>query len=293
MKVIYCLDFDGVLVDSATETGIAGLKAAKILFPHAKWLHDLETHPLKQEAILSRFREIRPCLDSGWEAALLIKLLADDQLPVVEILNTFQAKLKHQQLKKLDLTKEQCNGALKKARNDWIKLEEKDWLNSHDFYDGACQAVEAFLKSGKADDVYIITTKATEYAKRLLQKVNLLGEGKITESHIYGLGSGGKNDVIGDLLKERGEGWCAVMVEDNILTLEKIMHDDAIKKKVLPVVACWGYNTVDHQQQAKNALYVMLDENDPSSIQSVLEDSKVSALLESYQQQKQKRGSIC
>ena len=280
-SVIFALDFDGVLVDSAAETGLAGLKAAKILFPTARWLLELEANPIRHEAILSRFREIRPCLETGWEAALLMKLLADEELTTDEIMNDFQSKLKHNMLNKLHLTKENCNKALRKARDDWIKIDAQDWVASHDFYEGACAAVRKLLEDGHADRVYVITTKATEYAERLLEKQGLFGEGKIAGDHIFGLGSGPKEQVLAEILEKTGdEATIAVMVEDNLLTLEKIMSTDSVSNRVLPVLASWGYNTPAQRKSALKNHFVVLNADDSSSLATVLENDKVLALMQ-------------
>jgi phosphoglycolate phosphatase-like HAD superfamily hydrolase len=292
--VVYCLDFDGVLCDSASETGTAGHKAAQILWPQARWLLELEANPIRKQVIQSRFCEIRPCLSTGWEAPLLIKLMADDGLSNEEIMTNFQSKLKHKQLDSLGLTKEQCNRALKTARNNWIKLDPKDWVASHEFYEGACDAVKKLLKEqqqGPANDVYIITTKAAEYAQRLLENAGLYGEGKITDNHIFGLGTGAKNEVVRELLDKKGKDAFAVLVEDNLLTLHKVMHDENVCDRVLPVMASWGYNTPVEQKQAMKEDYVVLDPVDSSTIEGVLTDAKANKLFSEFKAKNKMKSS--
>jgi len=70
------------------------------------------------------------------------------------------------------------------------------------------------------------------------------------ESHIFGLGSGPKQEVLGRLLSERGDDAAAVFVEDRLLTLDKTMADEALRTKVLPVLAGWGYNTEEQRASA-------------------------------------------
>jgi len=72
----------------------------------------------------------------------------------------------------------------------------------------------------------------------------------LQESHIYGLGSGPKADVLQLILQERQKqdetyNYVAVMVEDNIATLDKITQSTVhnFGTQVQPVVASWGYNT--------------------------------------------------
>ena len=90
---------------------------------------------------------------------------------------SFQHGLRDETMAKLGVTKEQCNDALKAARQTWIEEDDDDWLAAHGFYDGACAAVRALLEEKGAEDVYIITTKAAEFTCRLLAKQSLFGEG--------------------------------------------------------------------------------------------------------------------
>jgi hypothetical protein len=188
---------------------------------------------------------------------------------------------------KLQISKDDCNTALKRARNEWIDLRDgQDWIEAHDFFHGACQAVRSLLAAqGNANNVYVITTKAKEYALRLLQQQDLYGDDEhseltIKESHIFGLGSGPKSDVLGRIMNER-KADMAVMVEDNLMTLQKILknHHD----KVLPVLASWGYNTKPQQQQAETDHYVVLSPTDSASLAQVLTDESVRDAFRSFQ----------
>ncbi|CAJ1949175.1 unnamed protein product [Cylindrotheca closterium] len=281
---IYALDFDGVLVDSASETGQSGWKAAKILFPNASWIQEIEEHDdnnndaNKLKTIIERFCQARPCLETGWEAALIIKLLADpaEGNPTNdEILDHFQSTYRPRMMTSLKLDQETCKNALAQARNGWIAQNDaQDWLDAHDFYHGACTAVRTFLKQHGNENLYIITTKAKEYAQRLLEKEDLYkddgGESssdtsKIETDHIFGLGSGPKHKVLASLLEERNADR-AMMIEDNLKTLDKIMAYDPIKQKTTPFLASWGYNTKAQQERAKESQYRVLSETDPSTL---------------------------
>ena len=72
-----------------------------------------------------------------------------------------------------------------------------------------------------------------------------------------GLGSGPKQEVLGRLLAEAGDGACAVFVEDRLLTLDKTMADSALRDKVLPVLAGWGYNTEEQRASAASNGYTV------------------------------------
>ena len=67
-SVIYALDFDGVICDSAIETGITGWKAAIQIWPDMK-------APLPSTELINQFRLARPVIETGFEAILIMRLL--------------------------------------------------------------------------------------------------------------------------------------------------------------------------------------------------------------------------
>jgi hypothetical protein len=81
-----------------------------------------------------------------------------------------------------------------------------------------------------------------------------------------GLGSGPKQEVLGRLLAEAGDGACAVFVEDRLLTLDKTMADSALRDKVLPVLAGWGYNTEEQRASAASSGYTVRAHTQPPNL---------------------------
>ena len=211
-----------------------------------------------------------------------------------EIIHDFQSTHKPRLLKELGLTPEKCNEALKTARNDWISRNNgQDWIQAHGFFEGACQAVRDHLATHGSDNVFVITTKAKDFALRLLQQQNLYsdssdsGSSTIPEGHIYGLGSGPKASVLAQLLTEKSKTdskatFVAVMVEDNLSTLHKIVATPELKGKVLPALASWGYNTVKQQEQAADESFFVLNKDDSSSLTTVLNPEKIPELVEKF-----------
>jgi len=182
-------------------------------------------------------------------------------------------------LKNWGLSADEYGSAMSEARKSWISEGSSgggngtSWIDAHGFYRGSCEAVGEFLKSRGNEDVYVITTKAKEFALRLLEKQNLYqsnadnqdGESPpsatsfIKESQVYGLGSGPKASVLQQILEacqakedasnnnNNSDGtprteYVAVMVEDNVATLDRISKS-LVGEKVMPVVASWGYNS--------------------------------------------------
>jgi len=275
-------------VDSAAELGLSGYDAAKILFPGAPWLTRRLRRPDQlQELIYHKFHDVRPCLETGWETPILLKLLTDENASVERILKDFQHGLRDETMKELGVTKEQCNEALKEARNTWIESDEngQDWLDAHEFYEGACGAVRKLLEVPETrDNCYIITTKAADFTRRLLEKQRLAGPnapgGGIPDDRIFGLGSPPKPKVLANLLAEKGDHYGAVFVEDRLLTLDETMTNADINTRVLPVVASWGYNTQEQCDGGAKAGYIVLNKEDPSSLANVLDDTSASKLLQ-------------
>ena len=120
MKFIYAFDFDGVLVDSAAELGISGYEAAKLLCPNAAWLSRRLRRPDQLQALIDGFGRVRPCLETGWEAPLLVKLLTRDDTSIDEILHNFHPTLLQATLQELDVSVDQCKQALKQARSEGV-----------------------------------------------------------------------------------------------------------------------------------------------------------------------------
>lgn len=65
---IYALDFDGVICDSAVETAITGWKAATFVWPDM-------ANTVPEEKHIEKFRELRPQLETGFEAIIFMRLI--------------------------------------------------------------------------------------------------------------------------------------------------------------------------------------------------------------------------
>ena len=359
------------------------MDSLKRLYPNRNFLWEDNDDTSLKTKLLSKFSIIRPVLETGWEASLMIKYLhdglddgIDDKSTTISddilteratyIINNWQHwegngnenkndtdNLKQYMLYKLNLTKDKCNVALKESRNYLIENKFDEWLNSHTFYDGAVEAVRNMLNNNSArgatkkrkhsnddtdngntingnENVYVITTKAKEFALKLLEQQALVSttesknnnNNKIPISNVYGLGSGPKEQVLATLIESKikelqqsqndimdNHVVIAVMVEDNVATLNRIMLSsndlfaNIMEKQssslsssavvvqvvpVLPVVASWGYITKEQLDVAKLNKYVILDSSNPSSISNVLynNEQQVMSLYNEYNKNK-------
>ncbi len=313
-RILYCLDFDGVLCDSVHETFLSGWKACKLLWNDCDWMNAFEHDPQKMNGLEDDFRFVRPILYVGWEAILLIRLLAvsyqheiaGTDLDVHDPSSNKDAvfrgfhnpnvdfDFKAYALRSWGLEASVYSDAMANARNNWIRDDEASWLDAHGFYEGACKAVKQYLEEHGNEDVYVITTKAKEFALRLLEKQDLVVQSSTTsttsrsssnnnsttvnESHVFGLGSGPKASVIQQILQARKESspdteFVAVMVEDKIGTLDKISKSP-VGDKVVPVVASWGYNSVQQLEDVIDKPYKLLPIIDQFTADELLFDEK-------------------
>lgn len=231
--IIYALDFDGVICDSAVETGITGWKAAKQIW------NDLATL-LPSQQLIEQFRRVRPILETGYEAILLVRLLHDGET-VETILNDFSA-LKQKVIKdnKLDIT------SLKKTfgetRDIWINDDLNDWVEMNPLFTGVADK----LQNLGTQDWYIITTKQEHFVKRILTANQI----QLADDRIFGLDRKmSKEAILIDLVKRHIPA-SIYFVEDRLPTLFNILNNKELESVRL-FFALWGYNTAQDKLDAK------------------------------------------
>lgn len=259
---IWAFDFDGVLCDSARETGMAGWKACESLFK------DTAT-PEAVTALLEQFVQVRPVLETGWEAVLMVHLLHAGT-SVEELLTTFQSDMKASTLTAVEMTEADVKAAFKEARTAWIAADIEGWLSMHTFYAEAVKAVQGLVAAAAAAPdsvkVYIITTKGKEFALQLLKAASIA----IPEDRVFGLGSGRKGVVLGKIMVGEqswgqhapGQARC-VFMEDRLDTLFEVkrQRDMIASEKLGLLLADWGYNTQAQREKAAAEPFAVLTQN--------------------------------
>eukprot|EP00049_Salpingoeca_infusionum_P004745 m.83112 g.83112 ORF g.83112 m.83112 type:complete len:263 (-) comp12712_c0_seq3:37-825(-) len=237
MAVVWAFDFDGVLCDSARETGLSGLKAARVIAPH------IATDGLTDERIeqvIAEFCKARPCLETGWEAVLMIIALLSGETSQT-LLDFFQSTFKVQLLGSLGTSEDAVKTAFHNARTTWIDANLESWLGAHGFYQDAVDVLKELIEQYTQSQVYVITTKHKVFATQLLEKAGI----NLPQSHVYGLGSGPKAEVL-KAITSGGEG--VVFVEDRLATLKSVQQHYPTAQLLL---VDWGYNTPVQQQEAR------------------------------------------
>lgn len=233
-QIIYALDFDGVICNSAVETGITGWKAAKQLWD------DLAT-PLPSQQLIEKFRQVRPILETGYEAILLVRLLHDGET-VETILNNFSdQKQKVIKENKLDIT------SLKKifgaTRDSWINDDLDDWVEMNPLFTGVTEKLQNLEQQ---DLWYIITTKQEHFVKQILTANQI----QLADERIFGLDRKlSKETILMDLVKRHASA-SIYFVEDRFPTLLNVLNNkELISIKLF--FALWGYNTDQDKLDAK------------------------------------------
>ncbi len=179
------------------------------------------------------FKQIRPCIQHGWEMVLLAaELLRPDSSLKVQGTQMFISNYSffHKEaLKFWGWEPNQLQTALDEVRENAIQQNQSHWLNLHKPFPHVVQR----LKKLPAENVAyaVLTTKGTEFTKKLMQSFDLAPQ------MIYGHESGSKSKVLSSLSKQTQ---LLGFVEDRRKTLEKIISTKGLTS--LPCyLATWGY----------------------------------------------------
>ncbi len=228
---IYAFDFDGVICDSAIETGTAGWLVARKL-----WSDMPETMPA---GLMPLFRAVRPVMETGYEATLIMRLLYEG-MSTEMLMDAF-----HHQIEAL-LLRDQLNvDELKEifgtTRDEWIADDFASWIEMNPLFDGIADK----LNQIDTDNSFIITTKQERFVDHILSANQI----SFPLEQIYGLDRNlSKQQILTDLSLERPEDEI-LFIEDRLPTLINVITDDRLDKVRL-FLADWGYNTAEDRDSA-------------------------------------------
>lgn len=235
---VLALDFDGVLCDSARETGISGWKAAATLWPDmaATW---------PPEPLLEAYCRARPVIETGYEAIAMMRLLQDGAA-AEDLLESFPRRLPEAVARSgTDATG--LKALYSAVRDRWIHEDPNEWLSLSPLYPGAAETLNALPPDM---DCYIVTTKQERFVARLLAHRGV----EFPAERIFGLDrqvSAGMNKeaVLGEILR-RHPGRRIDFVEDRLATLRRFLTRPELTAVRLHL-ACWGYNTEPERREAE------------------------------------------
>jgi phosphoglycolate phosphatase-like HAD superfamily hydrolase len=224
--IIYALDFDGVICDSALETGISAWKAGSHI-----WGDFSSSMPTAEQS--AQFRQIRPIMGTGYEAILIVRLLNNGET-VEEIMADYHAKTQ-KVIKDSALTVGFLKKIFGETRDRWIEEDLDDWVAMNPLFPGIAEKLQSLSEQGLW---YIITTKQERFVKQIL-KANQV---ELSEERIFGLDRNmSKEAVLIDLVNKHA-GQQIYFTEDMLPTLLKIIKNSQLESVKL-FFALWGYNT--------------------------------------------------
>lgn len=233
-NIIYALDFDGVICDSAIETGITGWKAASQLWP------EMSSHLPPQE-LIDQFRLVRPILETGYEAILMMRMLYEGENSE-SILSGFIEKkqtLIKTTGKDIDLLK-QLFGT---TRDTWIQQALPEWIAMNPLFPGMAKKLRQLVRH---EPWYIVTTKQESFVTQIL-KANQID---IPANRIFGLDRNMSKLAVLTDLKNTHKDATIYFVEDRLPTLLNVVNNDKLQGVRL-FFATWGYNTAEDKLEAR------------------------------------------
>jgi phosphoglycolate phosphatase-like HAD superfamily hydrolase len=228
---IHILDFDGVICDSAIETGISGWKAASKIWP------DMPAE-MPNPNLLEDFRHVRPILETGYEAILIIRLLSLGET-VAAIMGNYANKtqsLLSESNKDVKFLKE-LFGA---TRDQWINEDLADWINKNPLFPGVAEKLHQLQTQ---NPWYIVTTKQERFVKQILSKNQI----ELADERIYGLERNLSKEAMLLQIMEKHPDQHFTLLEDRLPTLWDVARNEKLQQVKL-FLAAWGYNTPEEKQ---------------------------------------------
>ncbi len=232
-KPIYALDFDGVICDSAIETGMTGWKAAQKI-----WQEMPKSNP--PESIINSFRQIRPFLETGYEAILIVHLLQQG-MTIAELSQNYPYQL-NALINREHLNAKRLKQLFGTTRDNWINQSPHEWLSMNPLFAGIAQRLETLTDS----TWYIITTKQKRFVKQILNHYQI----NIKDQYIYGMEAKQSKQETLLKLSVRHPSQDIIFIEDRLLTLVDISKNAQLKNIKLQLVD-WGYNTLNDRLSAQ------------------------------------------
>ncbi|WP_299873541.1 HAD family hydrolase [uncultured Cocleimonas sp.] len=232
-KTLYALDFDGVICNSAIETARTSWKAAQTLWP------DMQYEEITESRIQA-FVNMRPCLEVGYEALLIMRLLQQQTDLATDCSNY------HEQIQSLisdnDFNVDALQMLFGRTRDETIQKDEAAWLSNNPLFDG----VSDKLKQLNPEDWLIITTKQERFVKKTLQGNDI----ELADDRLFGLDKKLSKQAVLENLVEKNPDRPITFIEDRLPTLLGVQQNPALTSVKLQLVD-WGYNTLRDQQIAR------------------------------------------
>ncbi len=233
-KPLVALDFDGVLCDSAPENAATAWMVCQQLWPQR-----FPEGPIPAEA-LQKFCAARPCMETGYQAVIITKLLQDG-VAVEELFRDFAQRLESE-MAASGLTKAQLVQRFGAQRDDFLRQDPAGWMGYNSFFPGATAALQTLRSRA---EVIILTTKESRFVQRLCQFAGV----DFAPEQIYGLEKIRNKETTLKEFLDADEFSGVTFVEDRFLTLKRVLEVPELAAVKL-ALASWGYVTPQHRQEA-------------------------------------------
>lgn len=232
MSNYFAFDFDGVICNSAGESGITAWRAA-----HHLWPEQVAATPSAE--FIERFPRLRPVIETGYENVAVVALVVNGHSDD-EILANFPA-MRDAILADSDFDAMAMRRAFSTVRDAWLAEDEESWLDAQSAYPGIVDVINA-----QSEPLCIITTKEDRFARKLVARYGM----QVDADRIYALESfegGGKRSILEKLAAEFPERRLHFF-EDRLATLVKF-PDTSLAALYL---VDWGYNTALERARAES-----------------------------------------
>lgn len=228
--MIYALDFDGVICDSAVELAMTGWQVGRQIWPDMP-----ETY---NQAILDAYRGVRPIIETGYESILVLRQLQQG-VSAGDLRNRYH-ELISETIQSADTDVATLKQMFGEFRDQWIARDEASWLENNPLF----PSIADKLKTLDGQVWYIITTKQERFAHKILQAHGI----SIPAERLFGMDRDmTKQEVLEGILREHKQP--ITFVEDRYQTLTGVLTNRALSS-VLLQLADWGYNTVQERDTA-------------------------------------------
>lgn len=233
-SVIYALDFDGVICDSAVETGITGWKAAIRIW-------DDMSDQLPSNKMIDQFRKVRPIIETGYESILVMRMLFEGEN--IETIFTLFAQKKQEFIDKSNKSIDFLKKLFGETRDQWIRNSLDEWIKMNPLFPEIAEKLKTLEKRGIW---YVVTTKQERFVALILEANDI----QLPGDRIFGLDRNrSKEEILIDLQSRHSEETIH-FVEDRLPTLLNVLRNDKLGNVQL-FFANWGYNTAQDKLEAE------------------------------------------
>ncbi|MDD1620025.1 MAG: HAD family hydrolase [Methylococcaceae bacterium] len=237
-SILYALDFDGVICDSAVETAITGWKAAGRI-----WNDMPEATPSE---LIDCFRQVRPIIETGYEAILAMRLLYLGE--TTEAIYCDYGEKTRLLMEQAQTTSDELKRLFGETRDAWIADDLGEWIAMNPLFSGIAEKLQ---RLSRQHAWYVITTKQERFVKQILKANDI----DLADERIFGLDRNlSKPEVLKGLVQAHPE-HTIHFVEDRLPTLLNVQkHSELSAVKLF--FAPWGYNT--EEDKALSAEYAFV-----------------------------------